>query len=67
MEKSEKDNARSRKSYLKRRANGGEITHVMGDNGRTICGRIPLWNTVIAEVFTCSSCEVSLKKKKDGV
>jgi hypothetical protein len=67
MKISEKERAMARRTYLKRRKDGGIITHTNGVVGKTLCGRHVLWNTIIADIFTCSSCEKSSKRKKDGV
>ena len=66
MRTSEKNKAYSRKTHLKRKAGDGVITHTMKPNGKTYCGISPRWNTVIAEVFTCGSCEAYLKKRREN-
>ena len=67
MKISEKERAMARRTYLKRRKNGGIITHTTGATGKTLCGRQVLWNTIIADIFTCASCEKTNQRKKDGV
>ena len=60
----EKDKAYSRKTYLKRKAAQGVITHVLREDGKTLCGRYLKWDTKVAEIFTCGSCETYLKKRR---
>lgn len=61
----DKNKERLKTRYQEIKSTG--MSHALKPNGKTYCGRYIVWNTEIAEVFTCKSCEISLKKYKEAI